>query len=258
MGLLLAEAEKINYTATMHRHYCTRDQLVATKLILSGDESKHLATVLRAQPGEAVECFDGQGCWRRYFIESVAKRAVSLVADGNLAEAPRPTCPIHLYACICKGERWDWLLEKAVELGADRIVPVLSKRCVIRLERGERAAKRTKWARRLIEAAKQCGAHWIPELSDAVPLESLNLPPLTYVAALSEDARPLMPSLPAEPPNAVGWFSGPEGDFSPDELAWLRRQGCRLVTLGPLVLRAETAALYGLSVLNCWRNSQGT
>ncbi|MDY5954061.1 MAG: RsmE family RNA methyltransferase [Kiritimatiellia bacterium] len=257
MGLLLAEAGKINYTATMHRHYCTRDQLVATKLILSGDESKHLATVLRAQPGEAVECFDGQGCWRRYFIESVAKRAVTLVADGNLAEAPRPTCPIHLYACICKGERWDWLLEKAVELGANRIVPVLSKRCVIRLERGERAAKHTKWARRLIEAAKQCGAHRIPELSDAMPLESLNLPPLTYVAALSEDARPLMPSLPAEPPNAVGWFSGPEGDFSPDELAWLRRQGCRLVTLGPLVLRAETAALYGLSVLNCWRNSQG-
>ena len=243
--------------SSVPRFFVSRSLITDGTVLITGTDARHISIVLRLKAGDRITVCDMQRTVYPGVLVRVSPEECEARLSEGMSASSEPPYTVTLYQGIPKGDKLDTVVQKAVELGATEIVPVMCERAVSRPDRASAEKKLIRLRRIAAEAAKQCGAHWIPELSDAVPLESLNLPPLTYVAALSEDARPLMPSLPAAPPNAVGWFSGPEGDFSPDELAWLRRQGCRLVTLGPLVLRAETAALYGLSVLNCWRNSQG-
>ncbi|MDD4102567.1 MAG: RsmE family RNA methyltransferase, partial [Kiritimatiellae bacterium] len=162
-----------------------------------------------------------------------------------------------LFACISKGSRMDWTVEKAVELGADRIVPVISERTVVRLDATEGTAKAVRWMRVAEEAARQCQAAWLPDvlapvtLFDSLPLARAAAP--LFVAALTPEAIPLRQALErcAEPPPHVGWFVGPEGDFTPAELQALVDAGAVPVSLGRHVLRTETACLYGLSALSC-------
>ena len=151
----------------------------------------------------------------------------------------------------------DWTVEKAVELGAGRIVPVISERTVVRLDAVDGAAKAGRWTRVAEDAARQCQAAWLPEIFAPVSaLESLGLvkeAAPVFVAALSPDAIPLRQALAghAAPPARAGWFVGPEGDFTADEMQELLDAGAIPVSLGPHVLRAETACLYGLCALSC-------
>jgi len=128
---------------------------------------------------------------------------------------------------------------------------VLSARTV------SRPAEATRWRRIAEEAARQCGTAWLPEITDPLAFDAAlalaaQIRPL-FVAALTPEARPLRDALAAfsAPPPSAGWFVGPEGDFTPDELTSLTAAGAIPVSLGSPVLRAETACLYGLSVLSC-------
>ena len=240
----------------MVRHYIETERLTAGACTLEGEEARHLASVLRVAVGDAVEGFDGAGTVRALRVAAVGKRRVELVPEGPPTPVPRPACALTLFVCISKGSRMDWTVEKAVELGAARIVPVVSERTVVRLDACEGALKADRWLRVAREAARQCGAGWLPRidpplsLDDTLPLLAGTAPVL--VAALVPGApllRDALDALPPQPPRA-GWFVGPEGDFTGDELARLRAAGAVAVSLGRLVLRAETAAVYGLSVLN--------
>ena len=150
----------------------------------------------------------------------------------------------------------DWTVEKATELGATRIVPVLSARTI------SRPADAARWRRVAEEAGRQCGTAWLPEITDPLAFDAaLALAAQTrplFVAALTPEARSLHDALTAfsAPPSSAGWFVGPEGDFTPAELAKLVESGAIAVSLGPRILRAETACLYGLCVLSSvWRLS---
>jgi 16S rRNA (uracil1498-N3)-methyltransferase len=149
----------------------------------------------------------------------------------------------------------DWTVEKAVETGASRIVPVLSARTVVRLDAQEGLEKRMRWERVAREAARQCGAAWVPRIEvpltcDASAALVAEAAPV-LVGALRPNTPLLREALAALPerPKQAGWFVGPEGDFTPDELDRLIAAGAIPVALGGLVLRAETAALYGLCVI---------
>ena len=241
----------------MHRCLVTSDQLLAEACTLGRDEAHHLQTVLRVKPGERVTLFDGRGHTRLAAITSVEKHGLSLAAADAPQTCARPPCHLTLFACVSKGNRMDWTVEKAVELGVSRIVPVISDRTIVRLDAEEGAAKATRWLRVAEEAARQCGAVWLPEILSPLSFKA-SLPLLAptapvFVAALSPAARPLRDAIAAcaATPKQAGWFVGPEGDFTSAELDALLAAGAQPVSLGRQVLRAETACLYGLCVLNC-------
>ena len=241
----------------MHRCLVKTEELLADAFTLGRDEARHLQTVLRVKTGERVTLFDGQGRTRAAVITSVEKHGLSLTADAPVQEHPCHPCFITLFACVSKGNRMDWTVEKAVELGVGCIVPVISDRTIVRLDAEDGIAKAARWSRVAEEAARQCSATWLPSIIPPAPFKAC-LPIVTktapvFVAALTPGAKPLREALAAyaEPPPLAGWFVGPEGDFTPAELDALLAAGAHPVSLGQQVLRAETACLYGLCVLNC-------
>ena len=148
----------------------------------------------------------------------------------------------------------EFIIQKATELGASRIAPLLSDRTVIQLDLSDAEKKRQKWLEVAIEACKQCGQNRVPEIvAPRTPkafFENQEQMELMLIASLQPDARPIKSVLADyPPPRRVCVLIGPEGDFTPAELALAKSNGCRPITLGPIILRAETAALYCLSVL---------
>ena len=148
----------------------------------------------------------------------------------------------------------DLVLQKATELGATGILPILTERTVVRLDAAEAADKQDKWQRLVIEACKQCGQNHLPQVHLPQSFESLltHLPQaeLRLIAALTPEARPLHALLPDPSPRPASalLLIGPVGDFTPAELAAALAHGFLPLSLGPLILRTETAALAALSI----------
>jgi 16S rRNA (uracil1498-N3)-methyltransferase len=240
----------------MYRHFVTPEDLAQPRLSLGRTDAHHLQAVLRVQEGTEVELFDGQGRVVRCRVTHCERNGLTLEHAGPTVAIPAPPCRLTLCACVSKGKRMDWTLEKAVELGASQIIPILSGRSIVQLESPADAdEKRSRWLRIAIEAARQCGTAWVPELTAPLPFDQA-LPRIAairplLVAALTPDTRPLREALApfTTPPREAAWVVGPEGDFTTDELEALRRAGGTMVSLGANVLRTETAAIYGLAVL---------
>ena len=239
----------------MHRLLVSTEVLKGCTAILPKDAAHHLK-VLRPKAGESVELFDGAGHSRVFRCGSRA--AEPLVAEGEIVVSPKPPFGLTLFACVTKGSRWDWTIEKAVELGVTRIVPVISDRCIVRIDRRERAAKRERWCRIAEDAARQSDAKWLPEICEAVDFrESLAMVRecVCFVGALVDPPpehllkavrRWLEEDTPAR---SFALYVGPEGDFTPAELDELLEIATP-TTFGPTILRAETAAIFGASVLS--------
>ena len=239
----------------MHRLLVESTQLESDSPVLSKDALNHLR-VLRPKDGEKIELFDGRGCWRVCAYRSDRNAASPLSpVDLQLRRSPSPA-PLTLFACVTKGSRWDWTVEKATELGVTRIVPVISDRTIVRIAAAERAAKRERWLRIAEDAARQSDAKWLPEIVSPVTFaESLAIVRETvcYVGALTTPPPPsigevLRHSTASPRRSSFSLYVGPEGDFTPDELASLLAIATP-VSFGSTILRAETAAIYGVSVL---------
>ena len=247
----------------MHRLLVPSEQLTSDSPVLPKEAANHLK-VLRPKDGEEIELFDGSGKSRRFSVEGGGKN-FRLAALSPVCTAPRASRSLTLFACVTKGSRWDWTIEKATELGVTRIVPVVSARTIVRIGADEREAKRARWIRIAEDAARQSDAKWIPEIHEPVSFaESLPLVRETtcFVGALTNPpSQPLLKALidlqqaaipapvPHSPfPDSLSIYVGPEGDFSPEELAALIEIATP-VSFGSTILRAETAAIYGVSVL---------
>lgn len=247
----------------MHRQQVTTEAIQQDRLTLTGDLAHHLLHVLRVREGAEIGAFDGIGHTRLYEVISREENALVLEAKQPLFSAGNPPVKTILFACIPKGDRMEWMLEKATELGVSTIVPVMSERTVVRLDAKQAEKKRDRWQRIVEAASRQCGAAYIPEVLSPLPfaqtLPLMKTCTTLIVAALIPSAAPLKPlldTLSATVPNQIwGWWCGPEGDFTPAELETILACGAQPVTLGPLILRAETAALYGLANLGCARNN---
>ena len=233
----------------MHRLLADTTELESDSPVLTKAAKNHIK-VLRLQEGEKVELFDGKGKYRVF-----SYKCGGLVPDGSLMAAAKPP-PLTLFACVTKGSRWDWTIEKATELGVTRIVPVVSARTIVRIAHGEREAKRERWLRIAEDAARQSDSKWIPEVlapvdfAPALKLAQSTLclagalttpPPKAILQALSENGE-------AVPAGGYSLFIGPEGDFTPEELSALLEVALP-VSFGSTILRAETAAIYGLSAI---------
>ena len=244
----------------MHRFFISPNHWSLDNLVLDEAETHHAVDVLRIQQGERAVVFNGQGVEATVEVVSVSKRAVQLRALQH-AKTPPLTCRITLGQAIPKGKNMDLIVQKATELGAAAIVPLLSERTVVQVDSEEETArKQEKWQAIAIEAAKQCGQNWLPTVAAPVtPKGFFNAGhrfDLMLIASLQPDARHLKTvlaehlSITGKKPASVLVLVGPEGDFTPAELSLAKGIGCRPITLGPIVLRTETAALYCLSVLS--------
>lgn len=219
-------------------------------LTLVGDEAQHCGRVMRKQPGDTIEIFDGAGRVAVCEITHVSKSEVQAKSTSETCMEPFQTA-IHLLPALIKAEPFEWLLEKAVELGAASIQPIITERTVIHLDAAQTEKKLAKWRRHMIESAKQCHTSFVPELKAPIAfVASLKLAAeFKLIPALSEHTRTLKQALPASKPNSVVVLIGPEGDFTAEEEAQAFAAGFVPITLGPLVLRAETAAIATLAIL---------
>ncbi|MDQ2660126.1 MAG: 16S rRNA (uracil(1498)-N(3))-methyltransferase [Verrucomicrobiota bacterium] len=243
----------------MHRFHLPPNDWGATPLQLTGPEAHHARNVLRLQPGAKIVLFDGRG--RELTAEITALESKSLTLRKlHEHRSPPLRCQITLGQAIPKGKNMDLIVQKAVELGAAAIVPLLSDRTIVRLSADDAVARREKWHTIALEAAKQCGQNWLPEIQSPQTVADFFAHRPSYdlqlIGSLQSDALPLKQILAehqtahGQPPARVLMLIGPEGDFTPAELNLARAQGCRPITLGPIILRVETAALYCLSVLS--------
>ncbi len=241
------------------RVFCTPPTAEPAEIFLSRDESHHLVAVNRARPGDTVVAFDGQG--KEWICELVSdsKNAATLKVRF-LQKAKRLPFEITLGQALPKGPSMDAIVRKATEIGVARIVPLESERTQVHLD-GDRSDKKIdKWQTAALEAAKQCGNPFLPEIAavqDAAAfMESARGYDLKLIASLQPGAVSLKKILAAfqaaqnRPPKKVLWLIGPEGDFTPAEMSLSKNAGFEPITLGPLVLRCETAAVYALSVLS--------
>lgn len=235
---------------SLSRFYLPAADWRPDSLSLTGDEAAHCARVLRRQVGDRVEVFDGEGRVAQAEITAVSKASVTLKTLELKTHEPLPH-RIHLLPAMIKAEPFEWLLEKAVELGAASIQPVITERTVVHLSGEHLEKKLTKWRRHMIESAKQCHTPFVTRLEKPRPFsEVIASQPegmLKIMPALSEDSRTLH-GLAAGHTEACVTI-GPEGDFTDAEEALARQHGFLPVTLGPLILRAETATVAALSVL---------
>jgi len=219
-------------------------------LTLTGDEAQHCSRVMRKQPGDSIEIFDGAGRVAVCEITHVSKSAVQARIITETRAQPLKAA-IHLLPALIKAEPFEWLLEKAVELGAASIQPIITERTVIHLDAAQTEKKLAKWRRHMIESAKQCHTPFVPGLKAPVSFANGLKQTVDFklIPALSEHTRTLKQVLPASKPASVAVLIGPEGDFTADEEAQALKAGFIPITLGPLVFRAETAAISTLAIL---------
>src|ERR1051325_4188165 len=243
----------------MHRFYISPEDWNHRVLGLAGAEAHHARDVLRMRVGEKLVIFNGRGREITAEIVDLGKDEIGL-RKLHEAETPPLQCRIVLAQAIPKGKNMDLIVQKAVEIGAAEIAPILSDRTIVRLDEESAASKQEKWQTVAIEAAKQCGQNWLPRVQTPQSLAQFFQEhrrfDLQLIGSLQTDAvhlKKILAEYSAEHgdrPASVLMLVGPEGDFTPAELSLARSQGCRPITLGPIVLRVETASIYCLSVLS--------
>jgi 16S rRNA (uracil1498-N3)-methyltransferase len=239
------------------RVFCTPADREAGVITLSREESHHLITVNRARRGGSVVAFDGHGAEWTCELANDNRNAAELTVRSRRTAPPLPYA-ITLAQALPKGPAMDAIVRKATELGAAAIVPLESERTEVHLD-GERSDKKAaKWHLAALEAAKQCGNPFLPRIlpvqKAAHFMESARGFDLKLIASLQPGTRSLKAVIAAyrhdhqRAPRQVLWLIGPEGDFSPAEAAAAHSAGFVPITLGPLVLRCETAAVCALGV----------
>lgn len=224
----------------MHRFFLPPDTFRGERVHFPADLARQITQVLRLRPGDRVVALDGLGHAFLVELKMMSKQRV----DGNIlsqqAATGEPAGELILYPALSKGERFEWVLQKGVELGVTLFQPILTQRT---LRRSPGAGRWERWRRIIREAAEQSGRGKLPPLR----------PPITFEQALAEaPGLKLLPSVLAERPALealaqaswpVSLFVGPEGGFSSEEVALARTNKAIPVTLGPRVLRTETAAI---------------
>lgn len=248
----------------MYHFFVEPDQVHEDYVEILGGDVNHMKNVLRMKPGEEITVSDGFGheySCKVALLEEDAVRAEILERREVSVELPSE---LVLYQCLPKGDKMELIIQKAVELGAARVVPVASRRCVVKLDQKKAESKRKRWQAIAESAAKQSGRAVIPEVGAVVSFkealkdaESLDVRLIPYECADElltregqtpmEQTRTLLAGI--KRGQSVGILIGPEGGLEKEEVAAAMEAGTRPVTLGKRILRTETAGLCILSVL---------
>lgn len=218
-------------------------------ITLSDDAANHVGRVLRMTPEQSIQLFDGSGAYFPAVISSVEKKKVTVTIQSREAANCESPLDLHLGQVISRGDKMEFTIQKAVELGVNTITPLISERCGVKLNAERFDKKLSQWQKIIISACEQCGRNSIPEIRPVMPLATwanesfeglkLNLHPR------AEHSIQTLPT----PVHRVRLVIGPEGGLSREEIEQMRLQGFTDILLGPRVLRTETAALTAITAL---------
>jgi 16S rRNA (uracil1498-N3)-methyltransferase len=239
----------------MHRFFLPPQDCGQDLCYLSPADSRHAQQVLRLRLEDQVQIIDGQGGVIEARVVELGKRSVGVRLESK-AFQPRPKVGVHLALSLLKPRAMEWALQKAVELGVESIALLAADRSVSRWQSEGGSEKIAKWQTLITEAMKQCGQAWKPSLESPVSviqwLENLGSDTSVFLGHLGASAPiPLLMDAASQASSrSFCWCVGPEGDFTSDESARMIQQGVIPCTLGPLVLRSETAVISGLSILS--------
>lgn len=234
----------------MTRRRWIADTFTDTNASLTGDQALHLARVLRAQPGQIFDVV-ANGFLRRATVVNVTEDEVTFALGEELET--EAALPVHLVLAIIKFDHYEWGLEKLTELGAARITPVIARRTEKHL--AQAAGKRVdRWRRIALEAAKQSRRSDVPQVDDPLPLKQALAQvsaPVKLLLAETEQENSLAAAL-QDVPGEIALAIGPEGGWTADEMKLFSESGWKPITLGPRILRAETAAIAALSICSAF------
>ena len=238
----------------MHRFYADPENCMDNVVSLPEEDARHACTVLRMKPGQQAEIIMDGSRWSAEII-SVSPKDVRLRLLSPLPST-EPSVSVTLYQGLPKSDKMDLIMQKAVELGVSRIVPMLMERCVSRPDPKDSARKLERWRKIVREAGKQSGRCLIPEVSDILTLKQVlhdpALPDINIVPWENVEGNgPLSFSKSHPRLSSIGIMIGPEGGIDPEEIILLQASGFIPVTLGKRILRTETAGLAAVSSIMC-------
>lgn len=230
------------------------DGLLSSRMVITGGDAHHICHVLRLQPGDLVTLADSAGEVGQAVLRSVAPDCVTVELMERLAVNPEPPVRVWLAQGLPKGDKMEYIVQKAVELGVSGIVPVVMEHSVVKYDEAKARTRVERWNKIAAEAAKQCRRGTIP------PVEEMT----TLPQVLAQDWHDAVLLLLYEGETRLGLrrvlsgpegsrtfllFVGPEGGFTPAEAALAHSHGARLITLGHRILRTETASLAALAAI---------
>lgn len=239
----------------MHHFFAEPSQIADGKATIIGADVNHMKNVLRMKPGEQVEISDGDGLRYICVIENFADECVHLRIEDVEADAVELPSKIYLFQALPKSDKMELIVQKAVELGAFEVIPVVTKRAVVKLDEKKAAKKVQRWNAISEGAAKQSGRSIVPKVHDvlsyAEALEyarqmDVRLIPYEKASGMEVTRQAVETILPGQ---SVAVFIGPEGGFEEAEVEQAEEAGALPVSLGKRILRTETAGLAVLSVL---------
>ena len=234
----------------MPRFFIDYTPEVGSEAVIVGADARHIGGALRMTPGESLTLCDGRGTDYACTVTEVEKERVTLSVDAATPSSSEPSLAVTLYMGLPKGDKMELIIQKAVELGVTAIVPVAMSRCIVKLDGKDAAKKQARWQKIAAEAAGQSGRGIIPAVET----------PILWKTALSrfETERTLLcyegggapiGQLVTPADTAVSLVVGPEGGFDTAEVEAVLGVGGNIATLGPRILRCETAPLAAIAVL---------
>lgn len=242
----------------MRRFFVRKEAIEGRNIRIEGEEARHICRVLRLGPGQMINVFDGTGHEYEVEILSVGIDSVNGRITGTVSAYREAPLPVTLVQALVKGDKMDYIIQKAVELGVSRIIPFQAERSVVRLP-GDRAEGRVqRWNRVAREACKQCGRAVPPEVAEVTGFKAaleLNRgqPGIIFYENEQAERKGLKALLSEQRDSIMGQgvciYIGPEGGFSYSEVDTARAYGLHKASLGPRILRTETAGLAALSII---------
>ena len=234
----------------MPRFFIDDTPTVGETAVIEGGDARHIGGALRMTAGEALTLCDGKGTDYAGTITAVEKERVTLLVNAAAPSYSEPSLAVTLYMGLPKGDKMELIIQKAVELGVTAIVPVATARCIVKLDGKDAAKKQARWQKIAAEAAGQSGRGIIPVVET----------PISWKAALSrfERSKTLLcyegggapiGKLVSPADEAISLVVGPEGGFDAAEVEAVTAMGGQIATLGPRILRCETAPLAAIAVL---------
>lgn len=231
--------------------FFTEHNINSDKYIISGEDAKHISKVLRMQTGEELVLVTPDQTQCNCEVFSITADSVTVDVLSKQPCTNEPDVYVTLYQALPKGDKMDLIIQKCVELGISRIVPVISNRCVSRPDAKSLAKKQARWQKIALQAAMQSRRGIVPEVCPCISFQS------AVTASAENEKNILFYELGGSPvhtilekkPATVGMFIGSEGGFEQSEVDLAVKNGCHTATLGKRILRAETAPLAALSVI---------
>jgi len=244
----------------MPRFFVLPSAIQGKRFVLAGSEAHHALRVLRKKKGDEIELFDGKDAAFRGRIESIAGQEIrgSVVEDLQAVSLP---VTIVLYQALTRGPKWEWMLEKSCEIGAAKIIPLQTKRGLIKLDANQAREKLKRWNRIALAASKQCGRSHLmtveSPVSPAVAFSALDKQAISLIPWEKESKRSIRDAiqsaereaLPLDASRCVNIFIGPEGGWDAPEIDQAQAAGVVPVRLGPTLLRTETAGLVAATLV---------